>query len=85
MVLVIKSVLCADVMQILKILKPSFLQLFVFITLNRNKADPSFTQLDTEEQVNILLYSYPPHKSNAFNQDIKFVIFLKNWVALTNH
>ena len=38
-----------------------------------------FTQLDTKEQVNILLYSYPPNKSNALNQDIiKFVInFLK--------
>ena len=25
---------------------------------NINKADPSFTQLDTKEQVNILFYSY---------------------------
>ena len=46
---------------------------------NINKVDPSFTQLDPKEQVNILLYSYPPIKSNALNQDIiKFVInFLK--------
>ena len=46
---------------------------------NINKVDPSFTQLDTKEQVNILLYGYPPNKSNTSNQDIiKFVInFLK--------
>ena len=46
---------------------------------NINKIDPSFTQLDTKEQINILLYGYPPNKSNALNQDIvKFVInFLK--------
>ena len=47
---------------------------------NINKVDPSFTQLDTKVQVNILLYSYPPNKSNsnAISQDIKFVInFLK--------
>ena len=46
---------------------------------NVNKVDPSFTQLYTKEQVNILLYGYPPNKSNALNQDIiKFVInFLK--------
>ena len=46
---------------------------------NINKVDPSFTQLDTKEQVNILLYGYPPNKSNALNQDIiKFVInFIK--------
>ena len=42
---------------------------------NINKADPSFTELDTKEQVNILLYGYPPSKSNALNQDIiKFAI-----------
>ena len=42
---------------------------------NINKVDPSFTQLDTKEQVNILLYGYPLNKSNALNQDIiKFVI-----------
>ena len=46
---------------------------------NINKVDHSFTQLDTKKQVNILLYGYPPNKSNALNQDIiKFVInFLK--------
>ena len=46
---------------------------------NFNKVDPSFTQLDTKEQVNILLYGYPPNKSDGLNQDIiKFVInFLK--------
>ena len=46
---------------------------------NINKVDPSFIQLDTKEQVNILLYGYPPNKSNALNEDIiKFVInFLK--------
>ena len=46
---------------------------------NINKIDLSFTQLGTTEQVNTLLYSYPPSKSNALNQDIiKFVIsFLK--------
>ena len=32
---------------------------------NNNKVDSSFTQLETKEQVNILLYSYPPNKSNA--------------------
>ena len=42
---------------------------------NINKVDLSFTQLGTKEQVNILLYGYPPNKSNALNQDIiKFVI-----------
>ena len=46
---------------------------------NINKVDPSFTQLDTKEQVNFLLYGYPPNKPNALNQGfIKFVInFLK--------
>ena len=54
---------------------------------NINKYDPSFTQLDTKGQVNILLHSYPPSKYNALNQDIiKFVIdFLKNLVVLINH
>ena len=44
-----------------------------------NKADPSFTQVDTIEQVNILLYGYPPNKFIALTQDIiKFLInFLK--------
>ena len=37
---------------------------------NINKAEPSFTQLDTKEQVNILLYGYPLNKSNTSNQDI---------------
>ena len=37
---------------------------------NINKVDPSFTQLNTKEQVNITLYGYPPKKSNALNQDI---------------
>ena len=41
---------------------------------NINKVVPSFTQFDIKEQVNILLYGYPPNKSNALNQDkIKFV------------
>ena len=47
---------------------------------NINKVEPSFTQLDTKEQVIILsLYCHPPNRSNALNQDIiKFVInFLK--------
>ena len=47
---------------------------------NINKVDPSFTQLDTKEQVSILLHGYPPNKSIALNQDIinKFVVnFLK--------
>ena len=46
---------------------------------NINKVYPSFTQLDTKEQVNILLYGHLLNKSNALNQDIiKFVIkFLK--------
>ena len=44
---------------------------------NINKVDPFFTQLDTKEQANILLYCYPPSKPNALNQDIiKFVINL---------
>ena len=48
---------------------------------NINKVDPSFTQIDTKEQVDILLYGYPPNKSNPLNQDIiKFVInFLKKF------
>ena len=37
---------------------------------NINKAEPSFTQLDTKEQVNILLYGYPLNKSDTSNQDI---------------
>ena len=46
---------------------------------NINKVDPFFTQFDTKEQANTLLYCYPPSKPNALNQDIiKFVInFLK--------
>ena len=46
---------------------------------NSNKFDPSFTQLDTKEQVNMLLYGYPPNKSNALKQYIiKFAVnFLK--------
>ena len=47
------------------------------------KIDLSFTQIDTKEQVNILLYVYPPNKSTSLNQDIiKFVInFLKKSVS----
>ena len=41
---------------------------------NINKVKPSFTQLDTKEQVNILLYGYPLNKSNAPNQDIIKII-----------
>ena len=37
---------------------------------NNNKIDLSFTQLDTKEQVNILLYGYPPNT---------------NLIALINH
>ena len=37
---------------------------------NINKVEPSFTQLDTKEQVNILLYGYPLNKSSTSNQDI---------------
>ena len=37
---------------------------------NINKVKPSFTQLGTKEQVNILLYGYPLNKSNTSNQDI---------------
>ena len=46
---------------------------------NINKADPSFTQLDTEEQVNIMLYGYRSNKPNALNQDIikSVITFLK--------
>ena len=45
---------------------------------NVNEVDLSFTQLDTKEQISILLYGYRPNKSSAVNQDIKFVInFLK--------
>ena len=46
---------------------------------NINKADPSFTQLDTKEQVNIMLYGYRSNKSNALNQDIikSVITFLK--------
>ena len=63
-----------------------FLLRFHFYSIQRfeifnkiNKVDASFTQLDTKEQVNILLYSYPPNKCNTLNYDIiKFVInFLK--------
>ena len=43
---------------------------------NINYIDLSLTQLDTKEQVNILLCGYPPNKSNALNQDIiMFVIY----------
>ena len=42
---------------------------------NFNKVGLSFTQLYTKEQVNILLYGYPPNKYNTLNQNIiKFVI-----------
>ena len=42
---------------------------------NFNKVDLSFTQLYTKEQVNILLYGYPPNKHNTLNQNIiNFVI-----------
>ena len=34
---------------------------------NINKYDPCFAQLDTKEQVNILLNGYPPNKANALN------------------
>ena len=46
---------------------------------NINKVDLSFRQVDAKEQVNILLYGYPPNISNTLNQDIiKFLInFLK--------
>ena len=50
------------------------------LSSNINKVEPSLTQLDTKEQVMILLlYCHPPTRSNALNQDIiKFVInFLK--------
>ena len=97
MALVVQSVLCVDVMLKLKILNTSSLFLFIFILIylyfhiysiqrfklfnNINKVDLSFTQLNTKEQVNILLYGYPPNQSNALNQDIiKFVInFLKKF------
>ena len=48
---------------------------------NIKKVNPSFAQLDTTEQVNILLCGYPFNKSNALNQDIiKFIInFLKKY------
>ena len=50
---------------------------------NINKFDLFFTQLDTKEEVNILLYDYPPNKSNALNQDIiKFVI---NFLRKSGH
>ena len=59
----------------------SFLSIQRFELFNNiNRVDPTFTQLDTKEQVNILLYGYTPNKSNALNQDIKFVInFLKKF------
>ena len=91
MVLGIQSVLWKDVMLNLKILNTSscvasfvlFKDLSSSIILTKlteiNNVECSFTQLDSKEQVNILLYGYPPNKSNALNQDIiKFVInFLK--------
>ena len=37
---------------------------------NLNNVFLSFTQLDTKEEVNFILYGYPPNKSNTLNQDI---------------
>ena len=54
---------------------------------NINKVDYSFTQLGINKQVNILLNSYLPNKSNILNQDIiKFVInFLTKSGRFINH
>ena len=84
----IQSVLCVDVMLISAeiedtehfLLRCHFYPIPKFGFFNNiNKADPSFTQLYTKEQVNGLLYGYPPNKSNALNQDIIKVLinFLK--------
>ena len=86
MILVIQSVLYVEVMLKLKILNTSScVAIFILFKDLRSSVILTkltkvlFTQLDTKEQVNILLYDYPPSKSNALNQDIrKFVInFLK--------
>ena len=54
------------------------------LSSNINKVEPSLTQLDTKEQVMILLlYCHPPTRSNALNQDIiKFVI---NFLTKSGH
>ena len=80
MVLVIQSVLYVDVMLKLKLPNTSSC-IVIFIQFKDLSSSiiltklTSFTQLDTKEQVNILLYGYLPNKSNALNQDIiKLVI-----------
>ena len=67
----IYSVLCEDAM--LSCCHFCSIQKFVLFN-NINKVDLSFAQLDTKQKVNILLYGYPPNKSNALDQDVKFVI-----------
>ena len=54
----------------------SYIAIFILVKdSSSNKVNLFFTQLDTNEQVNILLYGYPTNKSNVLNQDIiKFVI-----------
>ena len=72
---VIRSELCMDVMLKLKTLN-TFLCFHCYSTQrfelfnNINNVFLSFTQLDTKEQVNFILYGYPPNKSNTLNQDI---------------
>ena len=87
MVLLIKSALCVDVILKLKMLKHFLLRCDFYSTqrweLSNNiiKVDLCFIQLNTKDQVNILLYDYPPNKSITLNQDIiMFVInFLKKY------
>ena len=79
------NVRCVDVMLKLKTRNTSscFAILILFKDLSSSiiltNLTLSLTQLDTTEQVNFLLCSYPLNKSNALSQDIiKFVInFLK--------
>ena len=79
MVLVIQSVLCADVMLKLEI-QNTFSWVTIFILLKDWNLSiiltklTFFKQLGTKEQVNTLLYGFPPSKSNTLNQDSIIII-----------
>ena len=60
MVLLIWSVLCVDVMLKSKIMN-AYSCVAVCVLL-KDFFKPSFTQLGTQERINILLYGYPPEQ-----------------------
>ena len=60
MVLLIWSVLCVDVMLKSKIMN-AYSCVAVCVLL-KDFFKPFFTQLGTQEQINILLYGYPPEQ-----------------------